>query len=482
MDNIKVMHTSIIIPNYKLGYNAQLEKMLSVWNETYHRLDPKGYYHDEKNNTLLVPRGIDLSYLERVFNTNIEIDYKPDEYEIASYRLKKEPRDNAQKKIISYLLGEGDFAYTKKYSQLCLESATDSGKTYCTVAALTFMKTKSIIITHIDKIKQQWYNTFLKMTDIDEKFICNINGSNIINKLVEKDDWKFKVYLVNHQTIQSYAKKHGWESITELFKKLKVGVKIYDEAHLEFENIIKTDLFTNTKKTIYLTATFERSNYKENKLFNLCFKNIAKYGLGIKKEKRKHTVYIGLLFDTKPNLDIQASMIGIHGFDKNKYIDYEIKQQKFFDVLSYIIDYFKDKEGKTFILSSKIDSANIIYEYLKNIYEDKSITIYHSKVTDEEKLKIDSSDIISTTPKSAGTGIDIPGLRFEIMTEPYSSHVTANQISGRLREYGPEEYTFYIELIDKGIRKVYDMYKKRLKVFKEKCIKVLELEYERSNI
>jgi len=93
-----------------------------------------------------------------------------------------------------------------------------------------------------------------------------------------------------------------------------------------------------------------------------------------------------------------------------------------------------------------------------------------------------TSDIISSTPKSTGTGSDIPGLRILIMTEPYSSAITANQISGRLREYSSSEYTFYIELVDRGFGRVYDMYKKRLKHFKTKCVKILELKYNNERV
>lgn len=65
------------------------------------------------------------------------------------------------------------------------------------------------------------------------------------------------------------------------------------------------------------------------------------------------------------------------------------------------------------------------------------------------------------------------------MTEPYSSSVTAKQVSGRLREYAPDAYTFYIELVDTGFPKVVEMYKKRLKVFKKKCVSINEIDFDR---
>lgn len=476
---IRVKHTSIIVPNYELGQNEKIERMLSVWNESYFRFENIGFHYNEEKRELLLPRGLDLNYIEKEFNMPVQIDYTPDEYDYVSYRLKVEPRNDIQRKSISFLLGEGEFSYTKKYSQLSLNLDTGDGKTYCVIAALTFFKMKALIITHTDNIKMQWIRSFLKMTDIDERFILNIDGSSTIKKILKSNKLPFKVYLVNHRTIQSYAKKEGWDKITELFKKLRIGVKVFDEAHLEFENLMKTDLHTNTKKTIYLTANFERSQYKENKVFKLCFKNIVRYGEQTRKEKRKHIVYIPIFFDSKPSLADRAFMRGKHGFDKNKYIDYQIGKPIFFEVIQYLVNYFKDKEGKMLLLFSKINATEAVYNYLTQIVENKTIGLYNSQISEEEKMKALQADIIISTPKSMGTGTDIPGLRFVIMTEPYTSSITANQTSGRLREYAPDAYTFYMELIDKGFPDVVSMYKKRLPIFKKKCVKILELNYEK---
>lgn len=477
MNKINVNHTSITIFDYNIGDNVYLEKMLSIWNDSYYRFDTKGLEYNPETRQLIIPRGLDLTYIEKSFNTNIEINYKPDPYDPASFRLKIEPRNDLQRKSISYLLGESPFNYTKKFSQLSLNLDTGDGKTYCVIAALTFMKTKALIITHNNAIKKQWYDSLINMTDLDNGHICNITGSSAIELILKSKNLKYKVYMVNHRTLQVYGEKHGWDKITELFKKLAIGVKVIDEAHNEFYNTLKIDFHTNTKKTFYLTANFERSEHKENKLFNLCFKNIAKYGIETKNDKRKHIVYIAVIFNSKPSLDTQASIIGTHGFDKNRYIDYQIKNELIQEVILYLLDFLNTKEGKILILSSKIDSSKIIAEYMRSNYTDKSTSVYNSEINEKDKSIALTADIISSTPRSTGTGSDIPGLRTLIMTEPYSSAITANQIPGRLREYSQTEYTYYIELVDRGFSRVYDMYKKRLKHFKNKCVKILELKY-----
>ena len=64
------------------------------------------------------------------------------------------------------------------------------------------------------------------------------------------------------------------------------------------------------------------------------------------------------------------------------------------------------------------------------------------------------------------------------MTEQYSSKIIANQTSGRLREYGPEECTFYVELVDVVFQRAREMYNKRLPIFKKKCLQVGEFRYD----
>lgn len=121
---IKARHSSIVVPNYELGRNKNIESMLSVWNATYFRNDNIGFDYNEETKELLLPRGLDLNYIERQFQIPVDVDYTADSSEVASYKLKIEPRNDIQRKSISFLLGEGDFSYTKKYSQLSLNLDT----------------------------------------------------------------------------------------------------------------------------------------------------------------------------------------------------------------------------------------------------------------------------------------------------------------------------------------------------------------------
>ena len=471
---IVLNNSSIKVYDYRPGDCEELEKSLSVWNSNYYRWEPKGLSYDEDNNILTLPRGIDVDYIKSKLKCPVVTNKEYNEYEKTKFKLKIEPRDDIQKKAISFLVGTDKFKKSFGYSQLSLNLDTGDGKTYCVIASLCLLHCKAIIISHTENIKEQWYSSIQKFTNIDKRRILNISGTKVLEKFDDSSD--YDIYLVNHRTIHEYAKKHGWDSLNDLFKEMKIGIKVFDEAHIEFSSILNIDFNTNVFKTFYLTATFERTDRGEDRVFKLCFKNIAKYGYETRGEKRKHIKYIAVLYNSKPDIEARMSIRGPKGFDRYAYMDYQLSNGMLFEVIQYVMEKFEKIDGKCLILSSKIESSEVIADKVKEWYKDKDIKTYHSKMSKKEKENYKEADIISTTPQSCGTGFDLPGLRYNIMCEPYNAHITAEQVCGRLREI-PDKYTFHIELIDVGFPKVKEMYKKRLSVFKKKCYGVYELNY-----
>lgn len=473
---IEVRHTSILIHDYEINDVPELQNQFSVYDPIKHCRSYKGIMWDSEKKILYLPRGADINYLEKIFKEQPSMNYNHDPIEPMSIRAKVPPKDDMQRNATAFLIGVDKYNYTKKYSQMLLQMPPGSGKTYIITTALQFIGTRAFIIVPNEKIKKQFISSLLNFTDISSEHIIDVRGKSEINSIMKKDLPKWKVYVACHGALISHAKRNGWESIEELFKHAKVGVKIYDEAHLYFENILKIDFHTNTKKTIYVTATFKRSDYHENILFNKCFKNVISFSLESKDVSNKHIMYLGIQYNSHPSLDDQTFMITRMGFNKTRYANYQVEQSAFYDALDYTIKYFKKYEGKILILCTTINGVEKIKKFIDDAYDDISVSVYHSKISDEERENAFTADIICTTPQSAGVGADIPGLRVVIMCESYSSEIQAEQVSGRLREYGNSENTFYVELVDIGFPKVYKMWKGRLNVFKKKCKKMLSLD------
>jgi superfamily II DNA or RNA helicase len=477
---INVYHTHIEITNYVPGDQPDLERMLSIWDDSKFKLVPRGLSYDEETLTLRICRGVSLHTLSTLFGEEPNMIYTPDDYDNISVRMIVPPKDDEQRQALAFLVGEGEYHYTKKYSQLLLNLSTGGGKTYVATAAISFFRMTTMCIVHTEKIQNQWLETFANMTDLDmKKHVCVIKGSASIERLLKKKNNKYKVYIVNHKTLTSYASKNGWISVHELFKALNIGLKIMDEAHLNFDNMMKIDMYTNCKKSVYLTATFARSDHNENRLFKIATSNIVRYGKETVQTTRKHVMYLSILFNSHPSVADEASMYTMRKFNTIRYMKYELESRRFFDALKYSMDFLVTVEGKILVLSSTIESCGILADYIKNTYLDKTISQYHSGLSAEEKEDAFNADIICSTIRSAGTGADIRGLRAVVNTEAYSSQVTADQVAGRLREYNEIDNTFYIELVDKGIKHAKKMYERRLPAFKKKCLKVSSLDFEK---
>ena len=250
MKSIILRQTHAVLEDYTLSDCRSLENMLTV-TDKFKKPTDYIYEYDRVERKLIIPRGMDMNLVQDITGRELVIDSNHDVPKKSIIQLNTNPRDDLQRQALSFLLGEGKYTFTKNNSQVSLNLEPGQGKTFLGISSICYERETAIIITHLERLKVQWTNSLLKFTNIDESEICNIVNSTAISRLNNINP-KFKVYIVNHATIHSYASKHGWDSIDSFFKHLGIGVKIYDEAHLLFHNIMNIDYNTNTRKNIYL--------------------------------------------------------------------------------------------------------------------------------------------------------------------------------------------------------------------------------------
>ncbi len=472
MTKVTVKHTSIEIQPYVLGQSPSLEKQLSVWDKVNYKMINVGLEYIEEEQKLLIPRGIGTSFLEKEFNTTAFMDSKHDDVQHTKFKVNIKPRNDNQKEAIAYILGEGKYKGNRKYSRHMLTLDTGEGKTYCSVTALGFMQMRAAIVVPKNGLMTQWEERLFQYTNITEWDIYRISGSKSIEKLMKmKDkDIKYKIFLISHSTIRSYGDRNGWGAVTELFKKMRIGVKIYDEAHLHMHNMLKMDLYSNTKYTLYLTATAGRSNHNEDFIYNRVFANIPNFFVHKEKEDNYMNMMI-LQYDSAPSGVLQATYRNMHGLDTNKYMDYCVEEKGstlFFKSIFLVLDSIEQKlaenpDMRIVFLLKKLTATRIVKEGILQRYPHfaGNIGMYTSDMKTKEKKEAQlQKQIILSTTKSLGTGDDIPGLHYLVMCEPYRSEITAKQVSGRLRNIGD---VTYLEIIDMGFSSCRDQFKARKK-------------------
>lgn len=475
MAEIRVFHSHIEITPYKKGDCENLERMLSKWDApTFSRI-PIGYHIEDE--TLYIPRGISTALLEGWFHSTPIPIFKYDDYtKIKSGVAKFPPKTTMQENGIKFLTGTDEYSYTGRYSQLGLNLDTGDGKTYTTVTAILKMKIKAIIITHQTKLKDQWIKTFDEMTSFPMENLCDISGSDVIDKIMS-GKINAEIYCVNHQTIHSYGRAHGWNAVREFFKKIKVGIKVVDEAHKFFESTLMLDYFSNCYKSFYLTATFGRSDQAEISIYKKAFASLARYGEETLNydEKRKHINFVIVYFRSHPMYNMTPSVRTGYGFSSYKYIDYELKDEPnhtLEKVLFKILDETRNLEGKTLIISPKKETVVKLAEDVSEHTGEVVGTVFSNNSDEVNKENLEKR-IISSTVKSVGEGVDIKKLRILINLEPIGSKALADQVRGRLREYSPNEDTFLFYPVDLSVQETSNFLKRILPVMKKKCKEII---------
>ena len=470
---IIVRRTSIMIKDYQT--NASLEKSFSVYDKLRHQYTPKGRFYDEESGIMYIPRGINVGWIEHLFEQNSEIDESFDPIDqVNPIMIKYLPRDEVQGKALDFIIGNNDYIANRHKPQLSVNLNTGVGKTYVSIAAASFMCVRTIMITASINWIHQWKDRILEYTDTTKDEIYILTGASSIEKLYSgfHDISKIKFILASHSTLQSYASRYGWEAITDLFKFVKVGLKIYDEAHLNFDNICMIDFFTNTYKTIYLTATPARSDRGENFVYQKYIKCIPKIDL-FNADTDPHTKVIALHYNSRPTpMDMQKCM-NQYGFNRLAYADYILQSPIFFELLYVLFDMIKHM-NKVLIYIAKIDTIEAIYAWIQTYlpYIASDVGIYNSTIPKELKQAQLDKRFILTTTKSCGAAMDIHGLKCTIvLAEPFGSEVLTRQTLGRTRDAN----TYYIDVVDQGFPSITAYDKKKRSIFRKYATDVVDL-------
>lgn len=471
---IVVTNTAIIINNYEMGDCRKLENSFKLFEPITHTHYYMGLHYDPDNKRLYLPRGIDIWYVEKLIGEKaLILINKYDKYHTYDdAMIRYLPRDETQKKALRFMVGKEEYYKNQFKTQLSVNLSTGKGKTYLSIAVLTFLGIRGIVITSTTGWLKQWNKKTIEYTDMNPKDIYHISGSANIHRLFRMKDEqldRYKLFLVTHSTLRSYASSNGWESIGELFKKLQIGIKVFDEAHLDFANTCMINFYTNTYKTYYLTATPNKSNEDENRIYQLAFRNVPSIEL-FDEDVDPHTSYIAIQFSSKPSTEQISKCKSKYGMDRSKYTNYVVHQEEFHKLLTVLIDLTwrlaPNPQDKILIYIGTNDAIKYTYEWVLENFPELSnmMGIYTSIISSEEKAITLTKRIIFSTTKSAGAALDIPGLKITInLAEPYKSEVIARQSLGRTRDND----TYYLDIVDIGFDQCRKFYYKKLPIFEK---------------
>ena len=438
-----------------------------------------GMIYDKDSNELRIFGGASLSLIKHASNSlAVEESYEYDKPKPISTRLKVFPRDKLQEEMIQFLIGKGNYESNYNHTQLSCNAETDSGKTFAAIAVISYMRVKTIIVVNKINIKENWINEIGKFTDTDKKRICELNTKTMIEILDDEFDTdKFHIFVVVHRTIQNFAKEKSWNSLGILFNKMGIGLKIFDEAHREFANTTYIECYTNTAKTLYLTATRKLSDPQANYIYQRLYVDIPKFDPGKLGyvDGKKHITMLAIFYNSDPSFDEVSACRTQSGFSAVKHSLYQIESDKYFFITlrKFVEKFAIEKNYRTLILVSRIVACDQIKEFLDRVF-DTTVGVYHSQVNDEEKERVFYNDhIIVSTNRSLGEAVTIPKLQFVLNCEAHNNY--GDQASGRLRKFEGDNKYIYAEFIDEGFPSIRLQWKNRKRQYDQKFGKIISI-------
>lgn len=319
---------------------------------------------------------------------------------------------------------------------------------YC--AALLGVRT---MIEISPRYRENWISNVYgkdRKLDVDEKDVLVIQSTTDLARAIRKakskfEKFEYKIIICHKTTISNFIKAYvrGEEQfkdygikVEDLYKVLGVGLVIRDEVHEELHANANQDIHKHVPMVINLSATLEFDDPKVDDMCRIVFPVRDRYNAG---EWNKYIDVRALMYGLEMPTKLKWQM-----FKKGPYSQTEFEKSILKDkhkrsmyaqmIGNFVQDYFmKIQEGddKLALYASTIDMCTFLADQLQDRFPDVSVSRY---VGEDEYDNLMNNKQVVTTPGSAGTGVDIKGLRRVIMSLAMKSSQKNYQIKGRLRE------------------------------------------------
>lgn len=366
--------------------------------------------------------------------------------------------------------------------------------TFCTGVGICKYGAKALIIMHRESLRTQWLNSLYNMSGLSSQYVHEITSSEEFELIAHNEhDYDYDVYLLTHATFRAGIKRIGnLDLIMNIPKNLGIGVKVIDEAHLEFRDTLMIDFCFNIKRNLYITATDGRSQRDENSIFKYVFSNVLYYkpsAMLTTNLPKKWVEYYAIEINTncKPNI-YKYRVNGGRGMNPASYgkwvIQYDKKKTHFKCCRDIVKEFYnRDPYSKILLFMPLIDLCEECAYFLKielgkdpDFKFDLDIRTINSKNSAKDNEYAKGADVIVTTIGSCGTGTDIPGITGIISCTPFVSKINAQQIFGRIRYCG--KICQYYDIYDSSVQMDVFWHKSRRKKFKELALNSYSLYWE----
>lgn len=302
---------------------------------------------------------------------------------------------------------------------------------------------------YMENWKSNVYGADAKL-DVTEKEVLILTSRSDLIKAIRKaksrhERFNPKIIIAHKSLMSSFIKDYNADNeqfsaygidVEDIYKVLGVGVVIRDEAHEEIHAIAVQDLHRHCPLVINLSATIVYDDIKINTIANDIFPLEDRYNGG---EWNRYIDVVAVHYGLKQPSKLKWQQFKNGPYNQPKFeksiLENKVAKERYFEMVKRLTDMsfieIKENGDKLAIYAATIDMCTELTSFLKDQYKELMINRY---VGEDDYEKLMTADIVVTTPGSAGTGVDIKGLRRVIMTNAMKSSQKNYQIAGRLRE------------------------------------------------
>ena len=432
--------------------------------------------------------------LDHIREDQVEYFHEPlDEPKIVDIPLRDDvhtPRP-AQELAVDYIL-----APEPKLKLVSMQ--TGQGKSFVAMIAtarLRYMPVYMVKPGYIDK----WILDLRKTYKLELKDLMVIRGTESLQQLLElavADAIPSKIILVSNRTFQIWIKlyeKLGEGTLQigyacrpdEFFKLLKAGIRIVDEVHQDFHLNFKIDLYTNVQKSLAMSATLKADDAFLNRMYEIA------YPMATRFEGDAYIKYISataLLYRfEKPELvkseNWRQKTYSHHVFEESIMRHKEVLKN-YIDMIKTVVDMelvYDHVDGeKMLIYVASVEFATELVRRLQIAYPQFKIRRYCGTAGDPYE-DLMTADCSVSTLGSAGTNVDIPGLKCVFLSNAVNSTQSNVQGFGRLRNnLAPGRVPRFVWATNEDTRKQIEYHDRKMVILKDLALSLNSRVYHRT--
>lgn len=362
------------------------------------------------------------------------------------------------------------------------------GKTVIATHTMVNTGTRTLITT-LPKYLPVWLASFEKSLDLKPGDLLVSETSDTIDsihKRILSGEINPKVILLPLTRFDNYFRRvrdeeEGLLPLDQMFSEMGIGLRIMDESHEAIHQVYISMLFGNFKKTIALSATLTADVQLINKIYGYIYPRKFRFKEPEAKKYIKVVAY-------HHRLDVWKYKIRTQGFGGYSHINFENSLRRNPKVFAYYYSLIKDcyqhfykdefQTGqKCLIFVATIAMVQKVHAQLVKDFPDDDFGMFTGEESKKDKFSYMKHMTLITTPKSCGTGKDIPMLRTVISPYAVCSQQLNEQMKGRLRDiekWWPGVPPIYAYFVCDDIPKQLEYHRKRRTVFDKSAIEYID--------